>query len=41
MKKTIMYLQMTALFLAAALPGAMAAEMPFRGSFEAVETAAV
>jgi hypothetical protein len=41
MKKILIYLQMTALFLAAALPGAMAAEMPFRGSFEAVETAAV
>jgi hypothetical protein len=40
MKKTIIYLQMTTLFLAAALP-AMAAETPFRGSFEAVETAAV
>jgi hypothetical protein len=41
MKKTIIYLQMTALFLAAALPGAMAAETPFRGSFQAVEIPAV
>ena len=41
MKKTIIYLQMTALFLAAALQGAVATEMPFRGSFEAVETGAV
>jgi len=41
MKKNIIYLQMSALFLAAALPVAMAAEVPFRGSFEAVETAAV
>ena len=32
---------MTALFLAAALPGAMAAETPFRGSFQAVEIPAV
>jgi hypothetical protein len=38
MKKTIICLQMTALFLTAALPGAVAAEMPFRGSFQAVET---
>ena len=38
MKKNIIYLQMTALFLAAALQGAAAAEMPFRGSFQAVET---
>jgi hypothetical protein len=38
--KPIMYLQMTALFLAAALTGAVAAEreVPFRGTFEAVET---
>lgn len=35
--KTIKYLQMTALFLATALQGAMAAEMPFRGTFDAVE----
>ena len=41
MKKNIIYLQMTALFLAAALPGAMAAETPFRGSFQAVEIPAV
>jgi hypothetical protein len=41
MKKNIIYLQMTALFLAAALQGAGAAEKPFKGSFEAVETAAV
>ena len=32
---------MTALFLAAALPGAVAAETPLRGSFQAVETQAV
>ena len=32
---------MTALFLTAALHGAMAAETPFRGSFQAVETDAV
>jgi hypothetical protein len=38
MKKNIIYLQMTALFLTAALQGAVAAEMPFRGSFQAVET---
>jgi hypothetical protein len=38
MKKNIIYLQMTALFLAAALPGAMAAETPLKGSFQAVET---
>jgi hypothetical protein len=41
MKKTIIYLQMTALFLAAALPGAMAAETPFQGSFQAVEVPAI
>ena len=41
MKKTIIFLQMTALFLAAALPGAVAAETPFQGSFQAVETHAV
>ena len=41
MKRNIIYLQMTALFLAAALPGAMAAETPFKGSFQAVETHAV
>jgi hypothetical protein len=40
MKKTIIYLQMTTLFLAAALP-AMAAETPFRGSFQAIEIPAV
>jgi hypothetical protein len=38
MKKNIIYLQMTGLFLAAALQGALAAEMPFRGSFQAIET---
>jgi len=32
---------MTVLLLAAALQGAAATEMPFKGSFEAVETAAV
>jgi hypothetical protein len=37
MKRNITYLQMTALFLAAALQGAVAAEIPFRGSFQAVE----
>jgi hypothetical protein len=38
--KTIMYLQMTALFLTAALAGPAAAEkeVPFRGSIQAVET---
>ena len=36
MKKSIIYLQMAALFLTAALHGAMAAETPFKGSFEAV-----
>ena len=41
MKRNLIYLQMTALFLAAALPGAVAAEMPFRGSFQAVEADAV
>ncbi len=41
MKKSIIYLQMAALFLTAALPGAMAAETPFKGSFQAVETHAV
>jgi hypothetical protein len=41
MKQNLIYLQMTALFLAAALPSAVAAEMPFRGSFQAVETHAV
>src|SRR6476620_8786013 len=39
--KTIKYLQMAALFLATALQGAMAAEMPFRGIFEAVEIPAL
>jgi hypothetical protein len=38
MKKNIIYLQLITLFLAAALQGAMAAETPFKGSFEAVET---
>jgi hypothetical protein len=41
MKKTMFYLQMIALLLAVALPGAGAAEKPFMGSFEAVETAVV
>ena len=41
MKKKIIYLQMTALFLTAALQGAVATEMPFKGAFQAVETAAV
>ena len=41
MKRNIIYLQMAALFLAAALPGARAAETPFKGSFQAVETHAV
>lgn len=38
--KTIGYLQMTVLFLTAALPGAVAAEkeVPFRGTLQAVET---
>jgi hypothetical protein len=38
MKTNIIYLQMTALFLTAALQGALAAETPFKGSFHAVET---
>jgi len=33
MKKNIIYLQMTALFLAAAVQGAVATEKPFKGSF--------
>ena len=33
MKTNIIYLQMTALFLTAALQGALAAETPFKGSF--------
>jgi len=41
MKQNIIYLQMTALFLTAALQGVAATEKPFKGSFEAVETAAV
>jgi hypothetical protein len=41
MKKNILYLQMAVLFLAAASHGAMAAEKPFKGSFQAVETHAV
>jgi hypothetical protein len=41
MKKNIIYLHMTTLFLAAALQGAAAAEIPFRGFFQAVETHAV
>ena len=41
MKRNIIYLQMAALFLAAALPGAMAGETPFKGSFQAVETQSV
>ena len=41
MKRNIIYLQMAVLFLKAALPGAMAAETPFKGSFQAVETHAV
>jgi len=38
--KTLTYLQMTALFLTATLPGAVAAEkeVPFRGTLQAVET---
>ena len=38
--KTILYLQMTAMFLTAALAGAVAAEkqVPFKGSIQAVET---
>ena len=41
--KTIMYLQMTALFLTVALAGAAAAEkeIPFHGSIHAVETSVV
>jgi hypothetical protein len=38
MKKNIIYLQLTTLFLTAALQGAGAAETPFQGSFQAVET---
>ena len=38
MKKNIIYLQMAALFLTAALHGALAAETPLKGSFQAVET---
>ena len=38
MKKSIIYLQMTTLLLTAALQGAVAAETPFKGSFQAVET---
>ena len=41
MKKNIIHLQMTALLLAAALQGAVAAENPFKGSFEAVEAAVI
>jgi len=41
MKRNIIYLQMAALFLTAALHGALAAEKPFKGSFQAVETQAV
>jgi hypothetical protein len=41
MKKNIIRLQMTALLLAAALQGAVAAEIPFKGAFEAVEAAVV
>jgi hypothetical protein len=41
MKRDIIYLQMAALFLTTALQGAMAAETPFKGSFQAVETHAV
>src|SRR5687768_16441900 len=38
--KTIMYLQMTAMFLTAVLaaPGAAEKQVPFRGSIQAVET---
>lgn len=39
--KFITYLQMTALFLTASLAGAVAAETPFRGTLQAVETAVV
>jgi len=38
MKKNIICLQMTTLFLAAALQGTVAAETPLKGSFQAVET---
>ena len=38
MKKNIICLQMTSLFLAAALQGTVAAETPLKGSFQAVET---
>jgi len=41
MKKLILSLQMTALFLTAALPDAMAAETPFLGSFHAAEIQSV
>src|SRR5690242_1597569 len=41
MTRNIIYLQMAAFFLTAALPGALAAETPFKGSFQAVETHAV
>ena len=41
MKKTIIYLQMAALFLTAALQGAVAAEKPFKGSFQAMEAQVV
>jgi len=41
MKRNIIYLQMAALFLTTALPGAMAAETPLKGSFQAVESHAV
>jgi hypothetical protein len=41
MNKTIIYLQMAALLLTAALQGAVAAEIPLRGSFEASEHQAV
>jgi hypothetical protein len=41
MKKNIIYLQLTTLFLAAALQGAMAGDTPLKGSFQAVETHAV
>ena len=41
--KTVLYLQMTALLLTAALAGSAAAEkeVPFRGSIQAVETSVV
>jgi len=38
MKRNIIYLQMAALFLTAALHGALAAETPLKGSIQAVET---